>query len=135
MTRSFLYWRALFLVIILAGCGGSPNNADQTVVVKLEPLDFHDKWNQNAHGALLDIRDPALFKEKALWGAVNLDYLTPNFIESLESLFEQSGDNPIFIYCSNGASSTKAAKLLADKGAKELYVMSGGYQAWIDSGL
>jgi len=83
----------------------------------------------------LDLRDPNLFKEKAIWGAINLHYLDPNFEKALLQLITSNKDKPTFIYCQNGVYSARVAKLLSDKGIKEIYIMSGGYQAWTDSGF
>jgi len=126
-----------FCIIFLVGAcntGGSVKE-DGDSIVELSPMDFHDKTNQKLEGVLLDIRDPAKFNEGALWGAVNLSYLDPNFETAIDQLASAINKKPVFIYCQNGASSNRVAKLLSSKGIQEIYIMSGGYQAWINSGV
>lgn len=121
---------------MFSACGLAESvGADQSPIVTLSPSDFHKKTNQKVHGVLLDIRDPAKFSEGALWGAVNLSYLDSNFETAVSQLVDAINKKPVFIYCQNGASSNRVAKLLLSKGIQEIYIMSGGYQAWINSGV
>ncbi len=133
--RKNIYGLSFVCLSLLLACVNNSNDLSTNEIIKLPPLEFYNAWNQNSHGALLDIRDPSLFEEKSIWGSVNLHYLSPNFNSSLDELVASSPSKPIFVFCQEGNYSLRAAKLLSKKGVKEVYLMSGGYKEWLSSGL
>jgi|GEM_PF-3534624 len=123
-------------IVVFTACGLNTRNQDSSVETNaLEPLEFYNKTNQKVHGVILDLRSAAKFQEGSIWGAVNLHYLDANFEQAIEQIINSSSDRPILIYCNNGVNSGRVASMLAKEGVEEVYIMSGGYQEWKDSGL
>ena len=49
--------------------------------------------------------------------------------------FSEQGDQTAVFYCHSGGRTTANARLLASKGFREAYVLSGGITAWKAAGL
>lgn len=81
---------------------------------------------------LLDVRTPGeIAGGKIADEAVEMDFYEDNFQEKLESLDK---NKPVYVYCKAGGRSSSAAKMLIDKGFKEVYNINGGIGAWQASG-
>lgn len=105
--------------------------SEQSSYTNLEPEEMAEKM-RDKKGIVLDVRTPEETAEGVIEGATAIDYYRPDFSEKLESL---SKDQPIFVYCAAGGRSSEAAKILVDKGYKEVYNLSGGMGAWKKSGM
>ncbi|SRR5258706_15755586 len=77
---------------------------------------------------LLDVRTPQEFRE----GHIPSATLIP-ITEFNQRLKELPADKtqPVLVYCTVGARSSKAAKILAHSGYKDIYNLTGGIRAWI----
>ena len=80
---------------------------------------------QLGHLILLDVRDSKSFAAGHIEGAqhLSLDEFN-NFFQSV------SPETPILLYCYHGISSQTVAQCLVDKGFKEVYSLTGGFEAW-----
>ncbi len=83
-------------------------------------------------GIVLDVRTPDETEEGVIEGAITMDYYQPDFSEKIESL---SKDQPVYVYCAAGGRSSEAARMLIEKGHKEVYNLSGGMGKWKESGM
>ena len=92
-------------------------------------LDPHKAQEMVEEGSVnvIDIRDPGSYSAGHIPSAVSLnDTNVKEFIESTDK------EKPLIVYCYHGISSRGAAEYLSQNGFKEVYRMTGGYEAWPD---
>ncbi|MZG29344.1 MAG: thiosulfate sulfurtransferase GlpE [Nitrospinae bacterium] len=76
---------------------------------------------------VVDIRDPGSYASGHVPNAFSLnDSNVQEYIESADK------EKPLIVYCYHGISSRGAAEYLSKNGFKEVYSMTGGYEAWPD---
>jgi rhodanese-related sulfurtransferase len=127
----------LFTVSLLAfaSCetkkeGRTESNSTQstTTVVNLNPVEFQEK---GSNGIILDVRTPGEVAQGKIPGALAMDYYASDFLTKVNELPK---DKEIYLYCAVGARSEEAAQLLIQQGFTKVYHLSGGIQAWAQSG-
>jgi len=117
------YFFSLFIVLFFAACqSGTSQNTK-----KLEVDAFEKQLATSTNFQLVDVRTADEYKANHLKGALNIDYTSDNFEKFIQSLDK---NKPTFVYCLSGGRSASAAKVLAQKGFKEIYEMKGGMGAW-----
>ena len=92
-------------------------------------LDPHKAQEMVEEGSVhvIDIRDPGSYSAGHIPSAVSLnDTNVKEYIESADK------ENPLIVYCYHGISSRGAAEYLSQNGFKEVYSMTGGFDAWPD---
>ncbi|MCS5620891.1 MAG: thiosulfate sulfurtransferase GlpE [Nitrospinaceae bacterium] len=92
-------------------------------------LDPHKAQEMVEEGSVnvIDIRDPGSYSAGHIPSAVSLnDTNVKEFIESTDK------EKPLIVYCYHGISSRGAAEYLSQNGFKEVYSMTGGFDAWPD---
>ena len=86
-----------------------------------------DALIQTEAAYVIDIRDSSSFSEAHISGAIQLDKTSIEpFLENTEK------ESALVIYCYHGISSRGAAEYLSQNGFKEVYSMTGGFDAWPD---
>jgi thiosulfate sulfurtransferase len=74
---------------------------------------------------VVDIRDPASYSSGHIPTAVSVsDGNVQEFTENTDK------DTPLVVCCYHGISSQGAAAYFAEQGFKEVYSMTGGFEAW-----
>lgn len=76
---------------------------------------------------IIDVRTDLEFKQGYIPGAVNIDIQRKDFQTQFEN-YDKYG--PIYIYCSNGYRSMKAAEILISNGFTDVYSLDGGMIQW-----
>ena len=92
-------------------------------------LDPHKAQEMVEEGSVnvIDIRDPGSYSAGHIPSAVSLnDTNVKEFIGSTDK------EKPLIVYCYHGISSRGAAEYLSQNGFKEVYSMTGGFEAWPD---
>lgn len=92
-------------------------------------LDPHKAQEMVEEGSVnvIDIRDPGSYSAGHIPSAVSLnDTNVKGYIESADK------EKPLIVYCYHGISSRGAAEYLSQNGFKEVYSMTGGFEAWPD---
>ena len=92
-------------------------------------LDPHKAQEMVEEGSVnvIDIRDPGSYSAGHIPSAVSLnDTNVKEYIESADK------EKPLIVYCYHGISSRGAAEYLSQNGFKEVYSMTGGFDAWPD---
>ena len=92
-------------------------------------LDPHKAQEMVEEGSVnvIDIRDPGSYSAGHIPSAVSLnDTNVKEYIESTDK------EKPLIVYCYHGISSRGAAEYLSQNGFKEVYSMTGGFEAWPD---
>lgn len=92
----------------------------------ISPLLAVAKMNDSST-VVIDVREPHEFILKHIDGAMNISL--GKLAEQLPNL-EQYQKTVTLIACETGTRSASAAKILAKAGFEQLFVISGGMQAW-----
>ena len=113
----------LILFSALFSCGSSRTEA---LAVVVDPAEFKQKLQQE-EVQLIDVRTPEEFAAGHVEGAVNIDFLSEDFLEKMAKLDK---NKPLLLYCRSGNRSGKATLQLYEEGFRNITDMKGGYQAW-----
>jgi len=98
----------------------------------LSSNEFNQKLNSGKY-ELIDVRTSDEYNDGHLKNAVNNDfYQTVAFSKYLDSLDKSKS---YLIYCRTGHRSGNALKIMQAKGFSNVNDLSGGYNAWVSSGL
>ena len=76
---------------------------------------------------LVDVRTPAEFEEGHLEGALNIDWMSEDFIRKWDTIDK---DGKVYVYCQAGVRSAKAAKVLDSLGYRVID-LTGGYSEYL----
>lgn len=77
---------------------------------------------------VIDCRRAEEFRQGSIPGAVNIDYLAPDFWERIEQL---DPDYSYFVYCRTGRRSVRTCTLMQNGGFSRVFHLDGGLNAWI----
>jgi len=91
------------------------------------PADFDALRAKAPAGTVIDVRAPAEFDAFHLEGAINMNYLGPDFLEQMESLEPQT---EYLVYCRSGRRSVRACTLMRNAGITKLVHLDGGINAY-----
>lgn len=87
---------------------------------------FRQKYRSTKNAILLDVRTPGEFKNGSIRGARNINYLSPTFVRTVETLDKEK---TYFLMCRSGSRSGSACSKMSTMGFK-VYNLSGGIGAW-----
>ncbi|MEM9823086.1 MAG: rhodanese-like domain-containing protein [Bacteroidota bacterium] len=86
-----------------------------------------EKISKGASLQLVDVRTPLEYDSGYLHSAVNINYLSKNFVEKFKVYHK---DEPLYLYCRSGHRSRRAASLLAQEKFTKIYDLEGGILQW-----
>lgn len=92
----------------------------------VSPLLAVSKMN-DGNTTIIDVREPQEFAQSHIETAVNVPL--SRLPEQLSKL-EAHKKDPVLIVCQNGTRSSSAGKLLTKAGFEQVFVITGGLQAW-----
>ncbi|MCX6141334.1 MAG: rhodanese-like domain-containing protein [Candidatus Kapabacteria bacterium] len=81
---------------------------------------------------VVDVRTPDEFNGGHLKNAKSMNVNDVKFEANIQALDK---NKPVVVYCAVGGRSARAADIMAQKGFKNVYNVSGGYNAWSSAGL
>ena len=76
---------------------------------------------------VIDVRTPVEFSEAHIKNAINIDYFSKSFSETISKLDKQK---TILVYCAAGGRSTSACLDFKKLGLKKVFNLIGGYDDW-----
>lgn len=133
---------ALMIVLMIAGAAACQNQeassqpgASETaqldegpdkILKALSPDEFAARKEGDVQ--LVDVRRPDEYAQGHIEGAINYNFLGPDFGKEVEQLDK---DKPVLLYCRSGRRSGAASKKLQSMGFKEIYDLQGGYLNWV----
>ena len=115
------------IIAVVAGLGIGylmvrNQNVDFSKIHVIERKDFVKNMRK---GQLVDVRKKEKFEQDKIKGARNFA------VRDLTSKYSKiRKDLSVYIYCQNGRKSKRAAKKLVRKGFGDIYVLSGGFDAY-----
>ena len=116
----------IFALFSLLRVSASGQASDSVAYKSLEPYDFHLTWLKVDKGLLVDVREPMEFRKNRIKDAVNVPS-SWNLGIAADTLDKQY---TIFVYCTTGYRSKRAAQLLTEKGFGSVVNLDGGISAW-----
>jgi len=90
---------------------------------------FRKLWKEKK-GILLDVRTPGEFKQGHVPGAIDIDFLSDDFVEKVSKLDK---DTTYLIYCRSGHRSHQAGTKMKQLGYKVVN-LEGGFLHWEEEG-
>lgn len=111
-------WLSLLFMGLVLGCA-QPQSGQMPITEFVEQGLSEDVL-------LVDVRTPGEFEAGHLEGAVNIDWMAPEFASQWESI---SKDKPVYVYCKVGGRSAKAAHFLDSLGY-QVIDLTGGWDAY-----
>jgi len=118
---------ALFLLFCLGTLFQLDGQVPDSVKYRsLRPHEFYDTYLKTDSAVLLDVREYFEFRKSRLKDAVNIPS-SRNIELAADSLDKNTS---YFLYCYSGGRSSKAAKILYNKGFRKVYNLEGGITAW-----
>lgn len=113
-----------------------------TAVPTIKPADAYHRLQAEPDLLVIDVRDAAdIVATGTVPGAVNISYgaLTYQADHTLpaewQSPYLADYDRPIITTCILGPLGALGGKLLQDMGFRQVQILDGGVQAWLESGL
>lgn len=94
----------------------------------LDPDEFRMAIEHESNGVLIDCRKPQEVAQGKIPGAINIDYLAPDFWEQIEQL---DAGQTYFVYCRSGRRSIRTCTLMENGGFTRVFNLDGGLNAWI----
>lgn len=98
----------------------------------LTPQAAADLLKTNTDIVVIDVRTPEELQTGIIAGAVNLNYNSPAFQKSLDSL---DPSKTYLVYCAAGKRSGKAQDAMKEKKFEHVLAVDGGLNAWVAAGL
>jgi thioredoxin 1 len=129
MIMRFIY--GLISLLITSSLPLTGQVPDSVKYESLDPYYFHLEYLKQDPALLLDVRMPFEFRGRRLKDAINI----PSSRE-LNSMADTLGrDYYLFLYCTEGFRSRRAAEMLYDLGFRRLYNLEGGIVDWRKEGM
>lgn len=110
----------------------SPALADDAYLSVQKAQDMIEAQADNPQFILLDVRAPELFEQAHIPGARMINYYATNFVRQVSQLDREA---TILLYCHHGRQSPLALRAMQKLRFKGLYVLDGGFTAWVEAGL
>src|SRR5436190_10691553 len=114
--------RAIFIVFVFAVVACGPGKSEKGASL-MKPKEFAANLKENSDIVLIDVRSSEEMTTGYIKGAVHLDYNSPGFSESLDSL---DHSKTYFVYCASGKRSGRAVKMMSEKGFQHAVALDGG---------
>ncbi|MBB4078831.1 rhodanese-related sulfurtransferase [Lewinella aquimaris] len=91
------------------------------------PEEFDRLREAATPGTVIDVRNEQEYAGHHLEGAVNLNYLGPDFLEQIDRL---DREQTYLVYCRSGRRSVRACTLMRNAGIDKLVHLDGGINAY-----
>tara|TARA_R110002073_G_scaffold14554_1_gene59273 strand:- start:41707 stop:42096 length:390 start_codon:yes stop_codon:yes gene_type:complete len=112
-----------FLILISLSCA-SEDKASVSVIT----FEEFQKQVIGKDVQLIDLRTDKEYNQGTIDDAVQMNFFEKDtFLKQIETLDKKKS---IYIYCHSGGRSSRASKLLQEKGFQKIYDYSGGYSEW-----
>ncbi len=93
----------------------------------LPPAVFKEVLRETPDAVIIDVRTPAEFAAGHIEGAINIDYLSPDFWDQMERL---DPERTYFVYCRTSRRSVRTCTLMRNGGFQRVYHLDGGWNLW-----
>jgi len=117
------------LLILMAMLGFSPmmgGNFYRNIKVRQADRIIREHENKGDM-TILDVRSQGEFAKGFIKGAINIDFWSKGFVESISKLDKS---RIYLVYCASGVRSSGAMKKMCDLGFEKIYNIKGGMFSW-----
>jgi rhodanese-related sulfurtransferase len=121
----------IFFIILIFCCSITGQGQDTVKFISLRPDNFQLAYLKEERAILIDVREFFEFRKVRLKDAVNIPS-SGNFEFAADTINKQCS---LFIYCTSGFRSKKAARYFYDREFCKLYSLEGGIVAWKKEGM
>jgi rhodanese-related sulfurtransferase len=152
MSRNRILWLGIFIVVLsgttlLTGCASEEKTAGPemmavseaavqskviTNVTAQEAFALIQEKSDDPEFKILDVRTPDEYNTGHVEGAINIDFNSDTFKDTLSQL-DKSGE--YLVYCRSGNRSSGAVELMKEMEFTMIYHMNGGIIEWSAEGL
>ena len=129
MNLKISQWTLLLVIFSVMSCNRS---GSETSSQTSSPQAIADQLKTNSEVVLIDVRTPEEVATGFIKGSVNMNFNSPEFQKSLESL---DHSKTYYVYCAVGKRSGKAQQMMKEMGFEHAQSMEGGMNAWVSAGL
>ena len=103
----------------------------ETTDIKLISYSDFIEFIQDSDYVLIDVRTPEEYDLGHIPNSLNYDFYSESFQSKILAL---SKNESVILYCRTNNRSKKTAKILSEKGFKEIFVIEGGITEWVKNG-
>jgi rhodanese-related sulfurtransferase len=114
------------VIFLLAGAGLRAQPVCDTSVTRIDTAEFRAMLALH-DGILIDVRKPEEYKMGFIKGAINIDYLAPDFKEQIAKLDKSK---TYYVYCEVGGRSTQAAQYMKAETFCKVITLARGFRMW-----
>jgi phage shock protein E len=104
---------------------------DSLKYISVPPAGFKQAMDTAKNALLVDVREYFEFKKSRIRGAVNIP-ASGNLKAAADTLDRNTS---LFLYCTSGFRSKRAARTFYDEGLRQLWSLDGGIGSWKKAGL
>lgn len=121
----------IFVVVLFAWSHIAGQVPDSLKYISAPPAVFLQAMDTAKNALLVDVREYFEFKKSRIKGAVNIP-ASGNLKTAADTLVRNTS---LFLYCTSGFRSKRAARTFYDEGFRQLWSLDGGIGAWKKAGL
>lgn len=125
-----MLWGGLALVLVMLIKSEYEHQTSRSS--QLNPMNAIRLMNNNEDAVVIDVRDSGEYKKGHISKAKNVPLASLN--DKLDELGKHK-EHAVLAYCSSGAQSNKACRLLQKAGFSNVHNISGGLNGWLDAKL
>lgn len=118
--KYFRVFSSVLLMVFIFNCNENTNS------IRLSPQSFQDSISK-PNTQIIDVRTAKEFSAGYIEGAINIDYFSKTFADSIRIL---NPNKPVFIYCRSGKRSAKSVSVFEKEGFNIIYELKGGFLNW-----
>jgi rhodanese-related sulfurtransferase len=114
----------ILLAILSSSLCGQTDSSSK--YISLDPYYFHLEYLKRDPSLIIDVREPFEFRGKRLREAINIP--SSREMKALTDTLDRNFS--LFLYCTTGYRSKRAAEKLYESGFRNLFNLEGGLLAW-----
>lgn len=122
--------KILFIILIMAFSASFKMNGQE--IKQLTSREAAKLIQSDKDIVILDVRTAQEFQDGHIKGARNMDMKQPEFLKNIEKLDRNAR---YVVHCRTSNRSTVAANWMQQKGFKNIYLISDGFNGWKNNGL
>gem|GEM_PF-242469 len=124
LKMKIISFSGIFLIFFCSSLYGQADTSSK--FISLDPYYFHLEYLKRDSSLILDVREPFEFRGKRLKGAIN----TPSSRDMKALTDTLDRHYSLFLYCTTGYRSKRAAEKLYEIGFRNLFNLEGGLAEW-----
>lgn len=121
----------IFIPCLFVCCHLAAQVPDSLKYISAAPAAFKLAMDSTKNAILVDVREYFEFKKSRIKGSVNIP-ASGNLKAAADTIDKNVS---LFLYCTSGFRSKRAARTFYDEGLRQLWSLDGGISSWKKEGL